>query len=126
MARAIIRPLPLYFNGKKIAEVSDGSYDITSNDEAHIATEGYFGHSDGATTSKVNPNCVIPVRGMQTTVIDVLLNKRYVQMGIPVDGKFHQVDMRCVSANYKWDHKNGSMMGSFAFEGGEPDLAGPG
>lgn len=124
MARAIIRALPMYFNGKKIAEVSDGTYDIASGDEAHVATEGYMGHSDGATMTKVNANTVIPVAGMTTTVEDALLNKRYVSIGIPVNGKFHQIDMRVVNANYKWDFKTGSCSGSFSFEGGAPEPIG--
>lgn len=124
MARAIIRALPVYFNGKKIAELSDGTYNIASGDEAHVATEGYMGHSDGATMSKVNCNCVIPVKGMQTTVEDALINKRYVSIGLPVNGKFHQIDMRCITADYKWDFKTGSCTGAFAFEGGGPEITG--
>lgn len=124
MARAMIRAFPMYLNGKKIAEVSDGTYDIASGDEAHIATEGYMGHSDGAATTKVNPNCIIPVKGMQTTVDDLIINKRYFSIGIPANGKFHQIDMRCVSASYKWDFKSGSATGSFSFEGGAPELVG--
>lgn len=124
MARAIIRALPVYVNGKKIAELSDGTYDIASGDEAHVATEGYIGHSDGATMTKVNCNCVIPVKGMQVTVDDILINKRYVSVGIPVNGKFHQIDMRLVAGNYKWDFKSGSCNGSFNFEGGSPQMTG--
>lgn len=124
MSRSIIRPLPLYLDGKKIAEVSQGTYRIASGDEAQIATEGYLGHSDGATTTQVSPKCIIPVKGMQTTVDDVLINKRYVTMGIPVNGKFHQVDMRLVNAEYQWDFKTGACMGDFQFEGGAPELTG--
>lgn len=124
MARNIIRAFPMYLNGKKIAEVSDGTYDIASGDESHVATEGYFGHSDGATLTKVNPTCIIPVKGMQTTIDDLILNKRYFSIGIPANGKFHQIDMRCVNANYKWDFKSGSATGSFQMEGGSPELVG--
>lgn len=124
MARNIIRAIPMFLNGKKIAEVSDGTYDIASGDEAHIASDGYYGHSDGATMTKVNANCIIPVKGMQQTVDAILLNKQYVSMGIPVNGKAHQIDMRLVNGNYKWDFKTGSCTGSFAFEGGAPELAG--
>lgn len=124
MARNIIRAFPMYLNGKKIAEVSDGTYDIASGDEAHVATEGYFGHSDGATMTKCNPTCVIPVKGMQITVDDLILNKRYFEVGIPVNGKFHQITMRNVNAAYKWDFKSGSATGVFSFEGGAPELVG--
>jgi len=124
MARSLIRAAPIYLNGKKIAEVSDGSYDITSGDESHIATEGYLGHSDGATTVKINANCIIPVKGTGVALDDLILNKRYFSIGLPVNGKFHQIDCRMVTANYKWDFKTGSLTGAFAMEGGSPDLVG--
>lgn len=124
MARERIRAFPLSINGKKIAEVSDGTYEIMSGDEAQIATEGYIGHSDGATTCKVNPNCIIPVKGMQFAIDDLILNKRYCTIGMPVNGKLHQVDVRCISASYKWDHKSGTAHGTFDFAGGQPDLTG--
>ncbi len=124
MARNIIRAFPLYLNGKKIAEVSDGTYEVMSGDESHVATEGYFGHSDGATLTKCNPNCIIPVKGMQVTVDDLILNKRYFEIGLPVNGKFQQTTMRMVSASYKWDFKSGSATGTFQMEGGPPELIG--
>lgn len=124
MARSIIRALPLYLDGKKVAEVSDGSYDIESGDEPQIATDGFIGLSDGATTTSATFNCIIPVAGMAVTVDNMILNKKYVSLGIPVNGKFHQVDGRVTSGNYTWDHKNGRCMGAFKFMGGEPALTG--
>lgn len=124
MARGIIRATPVYLNGKKIAELSDGTYDIASGDEAHVATDGYIGHSDGATMSKISANCVVPVKGMQVTVDDILLNKRYVSVGVLVNAKFHMIDMRLVNSNYKWDFKTGSFNGAFSFEGGPPEVTG--
>lgn len=120
MARATIRAFPMYFNGQKIAELSSGTYDIAGNDEAQIATEGYMGHSDGATMTKFNPTCIIPISGMQSKLEDALINKQYVQIGIPANGKFHQVDARIVAAAYKWDFKNGAATGDFTIEGGNP------
>lgn len=124
MARGIIRALPMLLDGKKVAEVSDGSYDIESGDEPHIATEGYMGHSDGAVMVSATFNCVIPVKGMQVIVDSLILNKKYVTLGIPVNGKFHQVDGRITSGNYAWDFKSGSCKGTFKFSGGAPDLTG--
>lgn len=124
MARSIIRAFPLSLNGKKIAEVSDGSYDIESGDEPQITTEGYAGHSDGAVTTTATFNCVIPVIGMQVTIDDVILNKRYVTLGILANGKIQQVDGRITSGNYTWDHKSGKAMGAFKFFGGSPVLTG--
>lgn len=124
MSRALIRALPIFIDGKKIAECTGGTYSIASGDEMHIATDGYIGHSDGATTVKIDPECIIPVKGMQITVDAILLGKKYVQIGVPVNGKFHQVDCRLISASYKWDAKTGSATGSFNFEGGQPEITG--
>lgn len=45
-------------------------------------------------------------------------------VGIVVDGKSHQMDMRITHANYTWDSKTGKAMGKFSFEGGQPDVTG--
>ncbi len=124
MSRSLIRAAPLYLNGKKIAEVTSGTYDITSGDEAQIGTDGYLGHSDGATTTKFSFDAIIPVKGMAVRVDDLIINKRYFSLGLPVNGKFQQVDARMVSASYKWDHKTGAFTGTFSAEGGAPDLLG--
>ncbi len=124
MARTLIRAAPIYLDGKKIAEVSSGSYDVASGDEAQIGSDGYLGHSDGATTTRFSFDCIIPVKGMAVKVDDLILNKRYFSLGLPVNGKFHQVDARMTGASYKWDHRNGTFMGTFSAEGGAPDILG--
>lgn len=124
MARAIIRALPLYLDGKKIAEVSDGSYDIESGDEMQIGSEGVLGISDGTITANASFNCIIPVKGMQIAIDQIILNKKYVQLGVPVNGKFHQCDGRLSGVNYSWDHKNGRCNGAFKFMGAGPELTG--
>lgn len=121
MAQAIIRALPLYYQGKKFAEVSSGTYDINSGDEAQFGTEGYMGHSDGATVSKIDADVVVPVPGITETVLADMLAKKYVQMGIFADGAFNQHTMRITHASYTWDSKTGAAKGKFTFEGGPPD-----
>lgn len=124
MSRAIIRACPIYLDGKKIAEVTDGSYDVESGDEIQIASEGVLGLSDGTNTTSANFNCIVPVRGMGVAVDSMLANKKYVDFGIPINGKFHQVTGRITSSNYTWDHKNGRCMGAFKFLGSSPVLTG--
>lgn len=120
MARAVIRAIPLYIDGKKVAEVSEGEYDLKSGDEAQIATDGYIGHSDGAMTVSIAPTCIVPVVGMGTAVEDALFAKKYVTAGLLVNGKFHQVDCRVVGVGYSWDWKSGKCTGKFSLEGGVP------
>lgn len=124
MARNIIRAAPLYLDGKKVAEVSDGSYDIESGDEIQIGSEGVIGISDGTPVVNAQFNCIIPVKGMSVAVDSMILNKKYVQLGLPVNGKFHQCDGRVHSANYSWDHKNGRFNGAFKFMGEGPEVTG--
>jgi hypothetical protein len=124
MARALIRPAPLYVNGKKFAEIASGTYELNSNDESQVATDGYMGHADGSMTSKVSASAIVPVKGMQVTVDTFLVNKTYVTVGIFQNGKFHQVDMRVVSNSYKWDFKNGQNQCDISFEGGQPEITG--
>ena len=124
MSRAIIRPLPIYLNGKKVAEVSDGNYDIDSGDEIQIGSEGVIGLSDGTPVASAQFNCIIPVKGMSVTVDTMLLNKQYIDFGIPVNGKFHQVTGRITNGGYSWDHKSGKCMGQFKFIGGGPVVTG--
>lgn len=121
MSRSRFRAVPLYINGKKVAEVTKGKLSLASGDEMQIGTDGYLGHSDGAMTSKLNPTCIIPVGGMTTTALrDALFNKKYLTAGLPVDGKFMQVDMRVVSGDFDWDWKTGTITGDYSLEGGEP------
>lgn len=124
MAQNIIRPFPLYFRKKKVAEIQTGTYDITPGDEEQIGAEGVLGYSDGATVTKIETDCIVPVRGMKSRIIDALLKKQYAQVGVMVDGQFHQIDMRVTHGTYSWDHKTGRAMGKFTFSGGEPDVTG--
>jgi len=123
MARQIFRAFPVYANGKKVAEIRQGTYDVTNNDEAQVAIDGYQGHTDGATMSSVQATLIIPVTGTQIDFDSMRKTRQYVQIGMPVNGKFQMMDMRLVKAQYKWDSKNGQAEGDFTFEGGEPDFA---
>lgn len=118
MASKIIRPLPIYVASKKIAEVTDGTYDITSNDESQVTHDGYIGHSDGATTCKADFNTICPVAGHEFNFVDLILNKQYVNIGILADGKLLQFTGRLVTLGYTTDSKSGKATGKFSFEGG--------
>jgi hypothetical protein len=121
---ATFRAAPMYFKGKKIAEVESGEYTISSGDEAQHGTEGVMGYSKGQTTTKMVCNVVVPVAGLSTTLESALLNKETVTMGIAVGGKLHQIDMNPMECNYKSDGKAGTLKGTFNYEGGAPDVSG--
>lgn len=124
MALPIIRPFPVYYKNKKVAEIASGSYDIAPGDEAQIGTDGYLGHSDGAVLTKIDAEVIVPVKGLGVTILADMLAKKYVSVGIFADGKSHQMDMRITHAGYSWDSKSGKATGKFTFEGGAPDLTG--
>ncbi len=124
MARPIIRPPQLYYGGKKVAEITEGDYELASGDQMEVAAEGYLGHTDGATTSKVNATMIAPVKGLSIPVLVDMINKKYVSIRLPEDGKIHDLDMRCLSIRYSWNHKAGENRCVASFEGGEPELTG--
>ena len=124
MGQAVIRVFPIYLNNKKIAEMTSNSYDINPGDEAQIGIDGLIGFSDGVTITKIDTDCIIPVKGMTTRIVDVMLKKQYCQVGIFADGKIHQIDCRVTHGNYSSDAKTGRAMGKFSFEGGAPDVTG--
>ena len=122
--QSVIRAFPLYYKNKKVAEIVSGSYDLTPGDEVQIGAEGVIGYSDGVTMTKIETDCIVPVKGLGVTILADMLAKKYVSVGIVVDGKSHQLDMRITHANYNWDSKSGKAMGKFVFEGPQPDVTG--
>lgn len=122
MAQAVIRNAPIFFKGKKIAEIETGSMEINSGDEAQIGTDGYLGHSKGAITSKIDCNVIVPVAGLGVTMTDALLNKRDVVVGMFYDGKLFQAEMRCTTMKGDTDSKAGKLTGTYTFEGGKPEV----
>lgn len=116
-----IRHASVYFKGRKVATCHQSTFDIASGDETQLGDEGYIGHSDGATMSKVECDTVVPVGGVGVTFIDSLMRKQYVEMGLAlIDGKVAKVTMRIVNASFSSDAKSGALTGKFSFEGGVP------
>lgn len=120
---AVFRSAPIYAEGKKIAEIESGDYDIDSGDEQVNLTDG-VDYTNGQITTKMTCNVIVPVSGMTTRLVSYLVQKQPVLIGIFVDGQMHQVTMRPMRANYKTDSKSGKLTGSFEFNGGAPELTG--
>src|SRR5690348_11780522 len=122
MARAIIRPFPVFVNGKKVAEIREGTYDTNNNDEAQVAIDGYLGHADGTTLTGIQATVIVPVTGTQIDFDTMRKTRQYLGVGLLVNGKIQQQDMRLVRTNYKWNSKNGQAEGDLSFEGGEANF----
>lgn len=124
MSKSFIRPAPIYYNGKKVAEIREGTYEISTNDQREITADGYIGHTDGAETSDVQMTMVVPVPGISITALPDMLAKRYVTIGIYEDGKLHNLEGRITKMAYSWNHEKGENRVVGSFEAGKPDLAG--
>jgi hypothetical protein len=116
-----IKSCNFYIDNDKIGVAESGDYAITGNDESHITAEGWSA-SDGTPTTELSLNTVTPVDGKTDSLVDALLNKKYVvaQVGL-VDGRIHRVTMRCTEVRYTTDNKTGSLKGAFKFMGGKPE-----
>lgn len=112
----IVRAAPIYQNGKKIAEIESGELDVMDSGEPQVTTEGYQDDSDGAITSTLKCNTILPVAGM---TVNIIVGQRYT-MGIFINGKTQQARMKCRKATYSTDAKNGTAKGQFEFGGGPP------
>lgn len=124
MAKSLIRPFPIFYKGKKVAEIREGTYEIDSNDQREITAEGYIGHSDGVTTSSVQMTLVVPVPGISITILADMLNKAYVKIGVFADNKLHNLEGRFTKLAYSMNHEKGESRLVGTFESGAPDLAG--
>lgn len=115
-----IRALSIIVNSRKIAECESATWEVTTGDEAHVGTEGYIGHSDGAGMTKCTTNNIIPVTGMEVRLKDLIRNREYCTVSAIVDGDAESVEGRWTGRNYSSDAKTGALKGAFSFEGGEP------
>lgn len=122
MADPILRPAPVYYNGLKVAEIMEGSYDIDSNDQREITSEGYIGHTDGAGTTTMQATLVVPVAGIEANVLVDMIAKKQITVGIFTDGHYHSISGRFVKMSYTWNWAKGENRVTGHFEGGEPKL----
>lgn len=121
---ALIRPANVFFKGKKVADVQEGDFEIASGDQAEVGSEGYIGHTDGATMSKLNATMIVPFGGLSINTLTTMLNKQYVRIALAEDGKIFDIVMRTISIRYTWNHKAGENRCQASWEGGEPEVTG--
>lgn len=122
MAFVRVRHASMFFNGKKIAEMFSSEEDIASGDEPQYGDEGFVGMSDGATTTTMSFDAIVPTNGSTSAQVEAaLLSKQDFDLTLGlIAGKLHQNRMRCTQATYKSDAKAGTLVGSFKFMGGAP------
>ncbi len=121
MAYARVRHASAYVGGRKVAEMFNNSYDVSSGDEPQFGDEGFVGMSDGAITTTFEFDQVVPTNGSSVLVENILLNKQDIDLAVGlINNKLHQVTVRCTGGTWKSDTKAGTLVGSFKFMGGVP------
>lgn len=120
----IIRPLSVYVNGDKQADITSGIYKLDANRDAQITDGGYAGHSSGAKICSIDIKQIV---GVTTTSFGILhracLNDEYVEVAVPMESDVVNFIGVIKNVSADWDHKAGTAMGSQTFEGGQVQLA---
>jgi len=123
MALVRVRHASIYDGATKVAEMFKNKYHIGSGDEPAFGDEGFLGFTDGAITTTLEFDTVVPAAGMSFDPNDAMLNKRDLNISIgTLSGKVHQIEMRMTDADYDSDAKTGALNGSFKCSGGVPSV----
>lgn len=123
MAMFKIRHASIWVSGTKVAEAYKSKKSLNSGDEPQYGDEGFVGMSDGAITTTLDFDIIVPIGGATISPEQLMLNKQDVDItaGL-VNGKIWQLTMRFTKAEYDSDAKAGTLMGNFSLFGGKPRI----
>ncbi len=119
-----IRAASLYINGKKVATANRGKRSRKNNGTLETGDSGVvLGYAVGALISDLSFDHVVLFEGNPETqrFAESLDSGEAVkiQLGI-IDGKIETGDYYVTGDDVEWDHKAGTMSGSFQLTGGSP------
>lgn len=121
MAQSVIRALPIYLNGLKVAEAASSTENRDVNAANQYGIDGVVGQSIGSDEiSGLDFDLIIPVLGTNISIDDLI--------GVPVSmGIFRNARMMISqgvikSSSYTSDSKSGEAKGKFTFIGGAPQF----
>ncbi len=118
----IVVPSPVYIEGGgKIGEITDGTVDLTSGAEL-VQTDGGTYVLMGRGSAKVTFKTIVPRKGMKYNAFKATIDKKIVNVRIPLNGQFLNVTGVFQSASANWQMQNGSCTGDFTIIGPEPTL----
>lgn len=122
-----IRAASLYRKGKKLATANRGKRSLKNNGTLEHGDGGIvLGYAIGAIANDLSFDHVILFEGnteTQAFAQDLLSgNPVQIQVGI-VDGKIETGDFYVTGSDIEWDHKAGTMTGSFQLTGGAPKIS---
>lgn len=122
MALQRIRHASIWVNSKKVAECFKSDMDLKSGDELAYGDAGVIGVSDGATTTALSFDIVVPVSGATITVEKLILQKANVDIQSNLNGEIWENQMRFGDCKYTSDSVKGTLNGAFNLMGGEPTI----
>lgn len=118
-----IRPVSVHAaSGKKVATVQTGDLDTESSGELEVVDGGIVvARSNGAVINKFSCNVIYLFGGN----VETQRWAEALETGMPQKIQFNSIDAKMEQGTYyvtarkvSWDHKAGTMRGSFSFEGG--------
>lgn len=125
MANPVVRPWPIFINGKKAGTVSKGSYKINPRREPMFGADGLLTHSKGAVTVELQATEITPVSGSSlTTILKKILNQEDFELAAPIGGQLHKFTAACTGTGFESDSESGKATGEATFSGGLPTVQG--
>ena len=122
MADQVFRAPPIYLKGKKVAEITDTTFEIMTNSANQYGIDGVLGQSRGIRESKLDFGTVVPIAGMEIDIDTIIANEETVGIGVVVNDKNQIVSGVISGVTYSGDSKTGECKGKYQFIGGAPSL----
>jgi hypothetical protein len=115
------RGASLYWNGRRVASATSGSYTPTMAGEDVITEDGFQDVSDGAWTTDIQIERATPIVG---DGFAFNLGDRGTVTLYPVNGKTVTLKPAVVMESpQSWDNRTGTMTGTVRFHGGKAKLS---
>jgi len=118
-----IRPVSIYAaSGKKVATIQGGKLNTTVSGDLEVVDGGtVIARANGAVINKFTANVLYLFGGN----VETQRWAEALESGLPQKIQFNSIDAKLEQGTYwvtardvEWDHKAGTMRGSFEFEGG--------
>lgn len=122
MSNPIVRPFPIYANGDKIAEATEGTWKINGAVSLAITADSTCVNR-GVPTVEVDIKTIVPVKGERVKVQQLCATQSDVQMEIFAGGNTFKSDGALDGTTLEWSYADGKATGSAHFIGASPDIS---
>jgi hypothetical protein len=109
----------VYLGSRKVANAMSSRLRGNSNGEQQITDESIF-ETDGKPTSEVEFTEVIPVTGVDSGALKLMLDQKDCTVGYLAGGTIYKMDGRFITFEITSTSSSGALSGSFTFRGGKP------